>query len=178
MRYICMFDPTAFDNIKVVFEGAVYDLDLAGQLCVIDRNDILNVAKLSRQLEMTVKKNRDSKNSCTVVLRSDISNLAAELHPKLQSPKDAGCHFKMVFSILDQRSFDIRMLEVLQSIWGKDREYHSKIISDPIQHQSSNKIEIEVNFKRLIYEEQMEDLTELADFILQSLDKLELDVKH
>jgi hypothetical protein len=178
MRYFNMFDPTAFDNIKVVLEGALYDLDLEGQICIVDRNDIVNVAKLSRQSEMTIKKNRDSKSSCTVVLRADISNLAAELHPKLQSEKDAGCHFKMVFSILEQRSFDIRILEVLQSIWGKDREYHCKIISDPLQDQSGNKVEVEVNFKRLIYEEQMEDLTVLADVILQSLDKLELDVKH
>lgn len=178
MRYYSMFDPTAFDNIKVVLEGALYDLDLAGQICVIDRNDIVNVAKLSRQLEMTVKKNRDSKSSCTVVLRADISNLAAELHPKLQTEKEAGSHFKMVFSIPEQRSFNIRVLEVLQSVWGKDREYRCKITSDPLQEQSHNNIEIEIIFKRLIYEEQIEDLTVLVDVILQSLDKLELEVKN
>ena len=173
-----MYDPTAFDNIKVVLEGALYDLDLEGQLCVIDRNDIVNVAKLSRQLEMTVKKNRDNKSSCTVFLRADITNLAAELHPKLQSDKEAGCQIRMVFLIPDQRTFNIKILEVLQSIWGKDREYHCKIISDPLQDQSQNKIEIEVIFKRLVYEEQIEDLTVLADVILQSLDKLEPDGKH
>ncbi|MCM3599874.1 hypothetical protein M3175_03960 [Robertmurraya korlensis] len=170
-----MFDPTAFDNIKFVLEGALYDLDLDGQICVMDRNDMINVAKLSRQLEMTIKKNRNSKSSCTVVLRADITNLAAELHPKLQSEKEAGCHIKMVFLIPEQRSFNMKILEDLQSIWGNDREYHCKIISDPLQDQSPNKIEIEVIFKRLIYEEQIEDLTVLADVILQSLDKLELD---
>lgn len=172
-----MFDPTAFDNIKVVLEGALYDLDLDGQICVVDRNDIVNVAKLSRQLEMTIKRNRSSKGSCTVVLRADITNLAAELHPKLQSDQKAGCHIKMVFLISDQRSFNIKVLEVLQSIWGKDREYLCRMISDPFQDQSRNQIEIEVIFKRLIYEDQIEDLTLLAEVVLQSLDKLELDEK-
>lgn len=170
-----MFDPTAFDNIKVILEGALYDLDLAGHLCITDRNDIVNVAKLSRQLEMTAKKSRDSKISCTVVLRADITNLAAELHPMLQSEIEAGCHFKMVFTILEQRTFDIRTLEILQSIWGENREYHCKVISDPLLDKAGNILEIEVHFKRLIYEEQIEDLTVLADFILQSLENLVLE---
>lgn len=36
-----MFDPTAFDNMKVVIEGAIYDLDLDGEISIIDRNDLL-----------------------------------------------------------------------------------------------------------------------------------------
>ena len=32
-----MFDPTIYENLKVVFEGAVYDLDLDGHLTVGDR---------------------------------------------------------------------------------------------------------------------------------------------
>jgi hypothetical protein len=172
-----MFDPTAFDNVKVVLEGALYDLDLAGQLCITDRNDVVNMAKLSRQFEITAKKRIESKISCTVFLRADITNLAAELHPMLQSEKEAGCHFKMVYSILEQSTFDIRTLEVLQSIWGKDREYHCKVISDPLQDKAGNIIDIEVHFKRLIYEEQIEDLTVLADFILQSLENLVQDFR-
>ena len=29
-----MFDPTIYDNIKVVLEGAVYDLDLEGKIII------------------------------------------------------------------------------------------------------------------------------------------------
>ncbi len=34
-----MFDPTAFDNLKVIVEGAVYDFDLHGDILVTDRKD-------------------------------------------------------------------------------------------------------------------------------------------
>jgi hypothetical protein len=35
-----MFDPTAYDNKKVVTEGAAYDLDLEGQIRVVDRKTL------------------------------------------------------------------------------------------------------------------------------------------
>lgn len=168
-----MFDPTAFDNVKFVFEGAIYDLDLAGEICVIDRNDFVNVAKLSRQLDILVKKNEESHISCTILLRADLVNLAAELHPLLQSEKEAGCHFKMIYSVDGQTSLYKRALEILQTVWGLDREYHCRVIQNPIQNGISDKIEIEVNFKRLIYEDQMDDLTVLATYIVQSLEHLD-----
>lgn len=168
-----MFDPTAFDNVKVVLEGALYDLDLAGEICVMDRNDFVNIAKLSRQLEMTLKKIRESNASCSIILRADITNLAAELHPIMQSEKEAGCHFKMIYSVNGQASVYHKALEILQSIWGMEREYSCRVIHDPLQKNIGNKIEIEVNFKRLIYEDQMEDLTVLATYIMQSLEHLD-----
>lgn len=36
-----MFDPTAFDNLKVIVEGAVYDFDLHGDILVTDRKDMI-----------------------------------------------------------------------------------------------------------------------------------------
>jgi hypothetical protein len=41
-----MFDPTAFDNMKVVLEGALYDLDIMGEIIITDRNDLFNTAKM------------------------------------------------------------------------------------------------------------------------------------
>ncbi len=43
-----MFDPTAFDNLKVIVEGAVYDFDLHGDILVTDRKDMMDLASLSR----------------------------------------------------------------------------------------------------------------------------------
>ena len=45
-----MFDPTAYENMRVVLEGIFYDKDLSGEILVIDRNDIVNTAKLSREI--------------------------------------------------------------------------------------------------------------------------------
>ncbi|NUJ69854.1 hypothetical protein HUS64_21435, partial [Pseudoalteromonas sp. 2102] len=44
-----MFDPTIFDNLKTVVEGAVYDLDVTDELVtVVDRSDIIDLAKFTR----------------------------------------------------------------------------------------------------------------------------------
>ncbi|MDF0725751.1 hypothetical protein PY093_03360 [Cytobacillus sp. S13-E01] len=39
-----MFDPTIFDNLKVVIEGEVYDLDLTGDFLVTNRSDSIDIA--------------------------------------------------------------------------------------------------------------------------------------
>ncbi|MBR8645431.1 hypothetical protein KEH51_18565 [[Brevibacterium] frigoritolerans] len=53
-----MFDPTAFENMKVVLEGAVYDRDFIGDILVINRDDIVNLSTMSRsyKIEMELKK--------------------------------------------------------------------------------------------------------------------------
>jgi hypothetical protein len=48
-----LFDPTVYDNLKVVLEGAVYDLDLAGSILVTGREDWVNLADLSRTYKLT-----------------------------------------------------------------------------------------------------------------------------
>ncbi|SID87142.1 Uncharacterised protein [Mycobacteroides abscessus subsp. abscessus] len=48
-----LFDPTAYENMKIVMEGLLYDKDLAGQISIIDRNELINTAKLSRTFEIS-----------------------------------------------------------------------------------------------------------------------------
>ena len=43
-----MFDPTIYDNLKVVLEGEIYDRDLAGAIQIVDRSDIVDLAIMSR----------------------------------------------------------------------------------------------------------------------------------
>ncbi len=51
-----MFDPTVFENLKVVLEGSVYDLDLSGDIEISDRSDLVDLAKLSRAYTVALKK--------------------------------------------------------------------------------------------------------------------------
>lgn len=53
-----MFDPTAFDNLKVIVEGAVYDFDLHGDILVTDRKDMMDLASLSRIYHIFISVNR------------------------------------------------------------------------------------------------------------------------
>jgi len=50
-----MTDPTIFDNLRVLMEGALYELDLAGELVVTERQDLVDLAALSRSFRMTVE---------------------------------------------------------------------------------------------------------------------------
>ena len=76
-----MFDPTAFDNMKVVIEGALYDLDLAGKIVIIDRNDIMNIAKMSRRFDVSFTL-PEARVTAMIEITSNLINLAAELLPE------------------------------------------------------------------------------------------------
>jgi len=170
-----MFDPTAFDNMKVVLEGALYDLDLEGEIIVTDRNDLMNLAKLSRQFDMTFQKSNQSSTSCAIFLKADLINLSAELNPISLSEKLAGSHFKIIFSIHHNHSNEVytKALHLLQEIWGDNRSYTCTVNYDPTKINAPIKTEITIDFVRLIYEDQLEDLLQMVDTIKQSLIKLE-----
>jgi IS4 transposase len=51
-----MFDPTAFDNMKVIIEGLLYDKDLDGEYEITDRNDFVNLSKMDRLFSIRYKK--------------------------------------------------------------------------------------------------------------------------
>ncbi|UOK56770.1 hypothetical protein MGI18_18515 [Bacillus sp. OVS6] len=56
-----MFDPTAFDNLKVVLEGAIYDADLGGFITVIGRKDLVDLAAMSRCYQNTFQLKKETK---------------------------------------------------------------------------------------------------------------------
>ena len=89
-----MFDPTAFENIKVVIEGEIYDRDLSGEILVTDRNDWINTAKLSRKYEITfsLPGKDDAFLSSTMTLETGLENLSAELLGQEHAKKLAGCN--------------------------------------------------------------------------------------
>ncbi|MBY6035738.1 hypothetical protein KUV80_03700 [Fictibacillus nanhaiensis] len=44
-----MYHPSVYDNLKVVLEGAVYDLDFSGAVEIINRKDIVDLAVIERK---------------------------------------------------------------------------------------------------------------------------------
>lgn len=83
-----MFDPTAYENIKVVFEGLIYDQDLEGNIIIIERNDIVNLADLSRAYNITFIHKRDRKQLLKVKLElnSNFKQIASEWMPMTTVP--------------------------------------------------------------------------------------------
>jgi hypothetical protein len=170
-----MFDPTAFDNIKVVIEGALYDLDLAGEIVITDRNDIVNMAKMSRSFDVHFQQYSTQQAAVTAKLeiKADLINLAAELLPDSLSQKQAGCNIELQFyhhGITDEAHLK-KILEIFIDIWGETRQISQSVTITPSKSLVHNCISIE--FDRLISEDQMDDLVEMINFMMTSMLQLQ-----
>lgn len=73
-----MFDPTVYDNLKVVIEGSVYDLDLSGTIEISDRSDIIDLAKLARAYTVGFRK-KESDIEGLLILATDADSWAGEV---------------------------------------------------------------------------------------------------
>jgi hypothetical protein len=172
-----MFDPTAFENMKVVIEGAVYDRDLSGEIKVIDRNDLINMAKLSREFNISFTEaggNQSQKVMAKFIMEAKLENLAAELLPSAQSVKLSGSNVLIVFIAEHENDMEInkKILKTVKEIWGENRHVTQKIIFDSSSKNEWIKSETTVSFNRLIREEQIDDLAEMIPFMVHTLKEL------
>lgn len=172
-----MFDPTAFENIKVVLEGEIYDRDLSGEIFVSDRNDWMNMAKLSRKYEISFKLSDSSSesSSATLVLEAGAENLCAEVMGLDNARQLAGCHVHVCFTLLheDEETVYQRIQNVLEAIWGVNRAIEQIPQNPVMKKRDIVQNEITVKFDRLVYEDQMEDLSELVEYMIFSLKSLD-----
>lgn len=171
-----MFDPTAFENIKVVIEGDIYDRDLSGEVIVIDRNDWINAAKLSRKYEISFTKKGYEPGllSATMTIEAGLENLAAELLESEDAKQLAGCAVGISFTLMHQNELDVfkEVHKLLTEIWGGDRAIRQTAMMEPLENKSHIQNHVKVTFNRLVYEEQIDDLSEMVHYMIMSLEKL------
>ncbi|WP_102274840.1 hypothetical protein [Cytobacillus massiliigabonensis] len=169
-----MFDPTAFDNMKVVIEGAIYDEDLTGGITIIDRNDLLNSAKLSRRYEVSFSIHKNDSVVCTFILEAGLENLAAELLPSAKSELLAGCQLYVKFSFMhpNERSYFQTIERCLKDIWGPERSISQSAFFNPFDEGNSVRNETFISFNRLVYEDQLDDILEMVNYMIVSLERL------
>ncbi|WP_315910922.1 hypothetical protein [Xylanibacillus composti] len=92
-------DPTIFDNLRVVVEGALYERDLAGEILVVERRDLVDLAAFSRSFRMKVREKAPAASSQEAVqlefrLTSQFMDFAAEKAAAIwggSPPSTAGC---------------------------------------------------------------------------------------
>jgi hypothetical protein len=168
-----MFDPTAFDNMKVVIEGALYDFDLDGEIIITDRNDLVNLAKMSRSFDVSFQL-PEKIGIAKLEMESTLMNLAAELLPESSMQKQSGCHIKLYFYLEEESAQDYKEIDsILISIWGETRKFTQIVQYNPLQGPNYRKSIITVEFDRLIGEEHMEDLVQMIDFMISTLQRLQ-----
>jgi hypothetical protein len=172
-----MFDPTAFDNMKVVIEGALYDLDLAGEIVISDRNDIVNMAKMSRRFDVKfhLSEKLGETVSAKIEIEANLINLAAELLPEQVSrnQNQSGCQIKLEFFLNGiTQAEDLKNIQnILSDIWGDTRSIRQTIITHHSLSLITNVITVE--FDRLISEDQIEDFVEMIDVMMLTIKKLQ-----
>lgn len=170
-----MFDPTAFENMKVVLEGALYDLDMDGEITITDRNDFINIAKLSRKYEIYFKiAQLASRVTARLVLEAGLENLAAELLSSPLSEVRSGCFIYLVFSFEQkQKIIDYDKIDkLLLDIWGANRKITHSVLFYPLQKEKKMYSEILIEFERLVHEEQLNDLAAMIDVMISTLYRL------
>lgn len=174
-----MFDPTAFENMKVVLEGAIYDYDLDGNILVIDRNDLINLAKLSRTYEVEfqlVDPVCESKNTAKIVMTAALENLAAELLSSALSTQKAGCEVSLRFHV--ELEDDPNLIEEIHSlimaIWGTDRSIQHEMVIDPFSDHEVILNTITLTFNRLVFEDQINDLFEMIGYMIKTLQQIDV----
>jgi hypothetical protein len=170
-----LFDPTAFDNMKVVLEGAVYDRDLLGDILVVKRDDLVNLATLSRHfmMEFQLKESQlQKKVSGGIRLYASLENLSSELltsHLNEQSNGSTVEIFIVCSEKLEKEQAD-QIFNGLEDIWGKQRtiQWTTSATKTNTNDQSFSST-FTISFDRLVKEEQMDDLVDMIEYLIQSL---------
>lgn len=167
------FDPIAFDNIKYLLEGHIYDLDLANELIILDRNEYINQAKWQKEYDITFTTNIESKITSKFILHSKLINIASELLPSSKDAFLSGVHCSIEFNVpskINELQIE-RMIGLLKQVYGPNRIYKAfetkELLNNTVQFLFT------ITFDRLIYENQMDDLYHLAEVSIQTLKKIE-----
>jgi hypothetical protein len=93
-----VFDPTVFDNLKTVLEGALYDLDSANRIRVTGRQDLVDLATMCRTFRMQCTLTHRKSGSAEIELSSELADFAAELAGiRLSDPVRPGCRLRLVY---------------------------------------------------------------------------------
>ncbi|OJD72307.1 hypothetical protein [Bacillus sp. NH11B] len=166
-----MFDPTAFENLKVIVEGAVYDFDLHGDILVTDRKDVMDLASLSRMYSISFQLTEPFKTmvEATFSLSVDAKNLSGEI---LEVPQFIpGCEMKLEFSFeMEQPEVGCEEIEtLLHSIWGKERMITQKISYEYNKQAILYHNKVEVLFQKAITEDHVDDLIAVISHMIETV---------
>lgn len=113
-----MYHPSVYDNLKIVLEGAVYDLDFSGEIEIVNRKDLMDHAIMERNysIDFVVKTIGESMKG-NICLTSTLEDLAME---KLNDNPD-GAGSKLSVSIetpVYEIETDCKQLQSMLKKWG------------------------------------------------------------
>lgn len=167
-----MFDPTIFDNMKVVLEGAVYDLDLTGEILVVGRSDMVDLATMARIYSIQFVRQIAVKDVvATLQLSTQLKDIAGELLKEEKSGLGAQLVIKFKMGLKDEQ-ICLAMQERLSKLW-QYRPTIEQTISYKYDQPEYKVHNLTIDFGRKIDESHLPDLSRVINLSLKSLKLLE-----
>ncbi len=168
-----MFDPTIFENIKVVLEGEIYDIDLSGEILVTNREDRVDLAKMARKFIMQFKLANAIKDILSEIhLSVDTEDLMKEIS-EIKNDLKPGCEIIVTFilKIIEPKRECEIIRNKLNKIWGHRPSINQKVFfyfgESGIDGEYFD--EITLSFGRKIDEDNIEDISRLVKYTIQTL---------
>ena len=156
-----MFDPTVFDNLKVVIEGYIYDMDIDQQISVTDRSDIIDLAKMSRQYSISYQGLKDKRKTAKFLIEMPHHELSGEL---LQTIRKPGCKVTLVFlETQDSKEYDEILYRKLKKIWGENHPVSLFITKELTMTSLYYHHKYKVEFQTMFGEDDLEALLQIVD---------------
>jgi hypothetical protein len=168
-----LFDPTIFDNLLVVLEGAVYDLDLSGKVTIIKHSNQVELSTMSRTFSLQFKEKNGSSVHAEIRLYAGTKDLAAEIL-ELDSFKP-GCVLKVYFycEVNQVETQCSKMQEEMEDIWGQQYQIKQTLSFDYAEAASGRfRNEILLDFDRKFDEDVISDIPSLLDHVMLTLLRL------
>jgi hypothetical protein len=168
-----MFDPTIYENMKVVIEGAVYDLDLAGEILVTNRSDRVELSTMSRSYSIQFKLLGLGDVIAELCLAAATEDLASEILEK--TTVTPGCTLQIGFQmqINDVEEDCSAVQHILFDIWGNSCTLSQKLSYIYGKNHLSNYLnEINLDFGRKFGEGIIDDIPSMLEHIVLSMERL------
>lgn len=172
-----MFDPTIYENIKVVLEGEIYEADLAGEILVTMRKDIVNLAEMSRTFTIRFALSNTTKDIYSELqLFASTADLANEIL-ETKPVSNPGCELiiKFFMPVEDYLTQCKKVVVELDKIWDYRPEIGQKLSFTYNEEADSNTQminEITLEFGRKIDEDNINDIHSLIRHTVNSLNQL------
>ncbi|MTH52086.1 hypothetical protein GKZ89_01615 [Bacillus mangrovi] len=166
-----MFDPTVFDNLKVILEGLVYDFDLDGLIHIRNRSDTVDLADMSRTWSIRMlERGRPEGASAGISLSVAAGELVSEWSGRKTAP---GCRLLVTFSVSsNDGDAGLRRLKAIQPEWEAETDFGMKTSYDPSAKEIEFVNEITFTFRHLITEDHAGDMEAFVESVYRTIARI------
>jgi hypothetical protein len=172
-----LFDPTIYDNLKVVLEGALYDHDRGGRVYVSGREDLVDLASMSRTFRIQVQKQAGTCRG-QLELSSGLLDFASELRRVRLADEIPGCTLRMIFWLAEEARHEYVVIdEYMQDVWGEVADVvheHCTVLRTATKKEEfQGEYRITLDFHGKIDENNIQDIEELIEHFIRTVEQLD-----